>query len=48
MLGGGWHSCGIDNDAVFHIKDPVAELCQLFVMGNDQEGLMEIFPQLEE
>lgn len=39
---------GLDDIPIFHVKDPVAHLRQFFVMRNDQEGLVELFAQIEE
>ena len=33
--------------SILHMQHPVAELCQFFVVGNDQKSLIEFIPQVK-
>lgn len=38
---------GVNNFSVLHMQYPVAELCQFFIMSNDQEGLMKAVAEIK-
>ena len=43
-----FHACGLGKNAVDHLEAAIAHLGELLVMGDDDEALAEIFPQLEQ